>query len=1112
MASKLQNAASLTIRGLQQITDNFSEERKIGQGAYGTVYKGVRANGEKIAVKLLHNKMPGTDDEEFNREFQNLMRLEHHNVVRLVSYCYDTQHKARLHEGKTIFVEEIHRALCFEFMGNGSLAKYITEEDDGLDWDMRYRIIKGSCEGQHYLHEGSEQPIYHLDLKPDNILLDENMMPKLADFGLSKFFDGELTMTATSVIGTRGYMPPEYLFGRKVTKKFDIFSLGVIMTKIIAGPEGPSRRDEMSYMKFIDQVQRKWRNRLRKKWHASRPLQAYCQQVKTCIEIAVCCMETDRNKRPSILEIIQKLNETESLVEEFKNDRSDHGRTRVHRTTRGKSQDEVMTLSTKTSEATELTQLTIRQLQKMTDNFSEDRKIGKGTYGEVYRGLQNNGEEIAVKLIRNGSHAETDTRFQREFENLMMLNHQNIVPLAGYCYETQREPIEYKGKKKFVHKEYRALCFQYMKNGSLQKHLSDELHGLDWQTRYEIIKQICKGLEYLHEGLEEPLYHLDLKPDNILLDENMLPKLTGFGGLSPLYDSKETMVTEDSTGTLGYLPPEFLSKKIISTKFDIFSLGVVMTKIIAGPGGPAKYSEMARQEFIDQVCENWRNMLATWSSSWPLEAYCKQVKICTRIALSCMDDDRHKRPSIVDIIDKLNETETEIDKAFLWMHGDLVKLNAFSRSEAIPFAETCNKFPILVEIMVPAWCLQEEMPRAGVDVVLVFGINRTVSSRSTVNDIKEAMAIAIDKLGQNDRLSIVLLGTHSQRLMELTYMSKQGQDVARLKIKGLVAEHAKNVGAGLLEGAQILRGREVEKGNSRVGCIMFLSHGDDEAILTQEISSEFPVHTFGLQGHDPEVMKYIADKTSGTYSFLNQLDMYEMKDALELFLTSIRKVTATTVKITLEAREGVTISSIESGGYSNHVSSDKRSGEIYTHDIYAGERKNFVVYLDVAEGEENLMTIGCQYQSLDMRRELAATDVSVLRPRQECSAGELVIHREVALELARIRLAKGLSALIAHGRRLTLYDMEQLWDDRVSLSMEGHGTHSETLSDLGKDMAEITKYTSYQYRNPKKVPYIQSWLSSHKWQRATTKGSCTDSNAFNLAQLSISGQDEDHPN
>ncbi|VAH85974.1 unnamed protein product [Triticum turgidum subsp. durum] len=251
MASKLQNTTSLTVRVLQEITDNFSEKRKIGQGAYGKVYLAELENGEEIAVKVLYNNMPEIDDVKFQHEFENLMRLEHHNIVRLVAYCYETQHQPMQYMGRTFFAERTYRALCFEYMQNGSLEKHLSDEGDGLDWHTRYKIIKGVWKGLKHLHEGFDKPIYHLDLKPGNILLDKNMVPKLADFGLSKLFSDKQTMITQTPIGTIGYVPMEFLHGNIVSNKFDIFSLGVVMIKIIAGRtrkvEGEDARNMSSF-------------------------------------------------------------------------------------------------------------------------------------------------------------------------------------------------------------------------------------------------------------------------------------------------------------------------------------------------------------------------------------------------------------------------------------------------------------------------------------------------------------------------------------------------------------------------------------------------------------------------------------------------------------------------------------------------------------------------------------------------------------------------------------------------------------------------------------------------------------------------------------------------
>ncbi|KAJ1275251.1 hypothetical protein BS78_05G121900 [Paspalum vaginatum] len=302
--------------------------------------------------------------------------------------------------------------------------------------------------------------------------------------------------------------------------------------------------------------------------------------------------------------------------------------------------------------------LTFQLLQEITDGFSEERKLGAGGYGVVYKGVRENGEEIAVKKLRDDPRFD-DKQFEKEFYNLKILQHQNIVRFVGYCYETQHMPYEDKGKQFFADQTFRALCFEYLHNGSLQKHLSNDCHELDWYTRYKIIKGICEGLKYIHQ---EHMYHLDLKPANILLDKDMVPKLADFGLSRIIGEELTSTITQNPRGTCGYMPPEFIERNVISKEFDIFSLGVVMIDIVSGPDGRYKCYDMPPEEFADLVQENWSNIFqATWSGSL-LEAYCQQVKKCTLLALNCMEKDRQKRPKINKIIDELNEIESEVGK------------------------------------------------------------------------------------------------------------------------------------------------------------------------------------------------------------------------------------------------------------------------------------------------------------------------------------------------------------------------------------------------------------------------------------------------------------------
>nr|XP_051206631.1 cysteine-rich receptor-like protein kinase 26 isoform X2 [Lolium perenne] len=244
---------------------------------------------------------------EFEKEYHNIASLHHKNIVRLIGYCHETRKEFMTHNGRTVFAEKTKRMLCFEYMHNGSLDKFISDESNGHNWLTRYAIIKGISEGLEYLHEKLNPPMYHLDLKPANVLLDENMSPKIADFGLSRLVGGDKTHFTENRIGTLGYIPPEHIDAGAISTKSDVYSFGVVIIKIMAGPDGYRRSSEISSQQFIDLVHTYWMNRI----HAT-SVGMYSIQVRRCIEIALSCVETDRDKRPSIGLIVTGLNKTES--------------------------------------------------------------------------------------------------------------------------------------------------------------------------------------------------------------------------------------------------------------------------------------------------------------------------------------------------------------------------------------------------------------------------------------------------------------------------------------------------------------------------------------------------------------------------------------------------------------------------------------------------------------------------------------------------------------------------------------------------------------------------------------------------------------------------------
>uniref|UniRef100_A0ACD5WBP8 Uncharacterized protein n=2 Tax=Avena sativa TaxID=4498 RepID=A0ACD5WBP8_AVESA len=289
---------------LRTITDQFSENRVLGTGAFGTVYEGTMPDGQTIAVKKLAENSPIARDKVFNNEVQNIMALHHDNIVKLVGFCHEGQKKVVLNNGRYIVADIVESLLCYEYLSQGSLKKNLFDVPHRLPWDTRFKIIKGICQGLAFVHRIN---IVHMDLKPENILLDDEMVPKIADFGLSRLFGQEQTrMNTQNVVGSYGYIAPEYLYKGEISNKSDIYSLGLLILETTTMQKN-CPGNEPSAVQFIKNVRENWTQQY---------ILSQCphldadrlQQVKTCIEIGLECVEIDRQKRPSIEKILDRLN------------------------------------------------------------------------------------------------------------------------------------------------------------------------------------------------------------------------------------------------------------------------------------------------------------------------------------------------------------------------------------------------------------------------------------------------------------------------------------------------------------------------------------------------------------------------------------------------------------------------------------------------------------------------------------------------------------------------------------------------------------------------------------------------------------------------------------
>ncbi|KAL6320632.1 hypothetical protein AAG906_008632 [Vitis piasezkii] len=218
---KALNPSRYSYVDIKKITNHFKD--KLGQGGYGSVYKGKLSNEVLVAVKILNDSKG--NGEEFINEVGTMSRIHHVNVVRLVGFCADG----------------VKRALIYEFLPNESLEKFIFPtpiKNHSLGWEKLQDIAVGIAKGIEYLHQGCEQRILHFDIKPHNILLDQNFNPKISDFGLAKLCSKEQSaISMTAARGTMGYIAPEVIsrnFGN-VSYKSDVYSFGMLLLEMVGG-------------------------------------------------------------------------------------------------------------------------------------------------------------------------------------------------------------------------------------------------------------------------------------------------------------------------------------------------------------------------------------------------------------------------------------------------------------------------------------------------------------------------------------------------------------------------------------------------------------------------------------------------------------------------------------------------------------------------------------------------------------------------------------------------------------------------------------------------------------------------------------------------------------
>ncbi|MQL80324.1 hypothetical protein Taro_012753 [Colocasia esculenta] len=301
-----------TLRDLELATNRFSKDNVLGEGGYGVVYHGQLINGTPVAVKRLLNNL-GQAEKEFRVEVEAIGHVRHKNLVRLLGYC----------------VEGTQRMLVYEYVNNGNLEQWLhgaMRQRGSLTWEVRIKILLDTAKALAYLHEAIEPKVVHRDIKSSNILIDDEFSAKVSDFGLAKLLGAGKSHITTRVMGTFGYVAPEYANTGLLNEKSDIYSFGVVLLEAITG------RDPVDYGRPANEANLvEWLKMMvgsRRSEEVLDPnieVRPSTRALKRALLTALRCVDPDSEKRPKMSQVVRMLESDDPIPREDRRHRRRRG-------------------------------------------------------------------------------------------------------------------------------------------------------------------------------------------------------------------------------------------------------------------------------------------------------------------------------------------------------------------------------------------------------------------------------------------------------------------------------------------------------------------------------------------------------------------------------------------------------------------------------------------------------------------------------------------------------------------------------------------------------------------------------------------------------------------
>ncbi|KAF7127146.1 hypothetical protein RHSIM_Rhsim11G0101400 [Rhododendron simsii] len=307
-----------TLRDLELATNRFSKENVLGEGGYGVVYRGRLINGNPVAVKKLLNNL-GQAEKEFRVEVEAIGHVRHKNLVRLLGYC----------------IEGTHRLLVYEYVNNGNLEQWLhgaMRQHGHLTWEARMKVLLGTAKALAYLHEAIEPKVVHRDIKSSNILICDDFNAKVSDFGLAKLLGAGKSHITTRVMGTFGYVAPEYANTGLLNEKSDVYSFGVVLLEAITGRDPVDYGRPAQEVNLVDWLKMMVGNRRSEEVvDPSIETRPSTRALKRALLTALRCVDPDSDKRPKMSQVVRMLESEEYPIprEDRRHRRSQAGSTEI---------------------------------------------------------------------------------------------------------------------------------------------------------------------------------------------------------------------------------------------------------------------------------------------------------------------------------------------------------------------------------------------------------------------------------------------------------------------------------------------------------------------------------------------------------------------------------------------------------------------------------------------------------------------------------------------------------------------------------------------------------------------------------------------------------------